>query len=392
MKGSEAEVRGTVADGFEAVRDVFADRLSDLGEGGAAFAAVVRGRPVVDLWAGYAGASPWRRDTRGALSGMTKGIAAVAVAWLHDQGLIDVAHPVAKYWPEFAAGGKEEVTVAHVLSHSAGLPTVPRYDEVFGTNGQGFEQTAEILQRLAAAPPSWRPGTVHGYHGLTYGWLVGEIVRRAAGVSVGHVVQKHIAAPLDLDLDLGTPVERQHRVAPVIPYPPMRAGTYDLTQYFKSLSFAVNGHGFMNYYHVMLNDPAYAAMEFPSFNATGTTRAVAKLYGELANADRDRKVRLLTQDTVQLFAAEYGRGVDPADGIDKRWGLGFQLREPARADALDSWGPHDESFGFNGGGGQVAFADPVSEVGACFVRSHHSWHSAVGGTLVDALYECLKGV
>ncbi|MTD54364.1 serine hydrolase [Amycolatopsis pithecellobii] len=121
-------------------------------------------------------------------------------------------------------------------------------------------------------------------------------------------------------------------------------------------------------------------------------RAVANLYGTLDDDAHDGIARLLNQRTIRLFAAEHGRATDAADGIEKRWGQGFQLREPVHADALDSWGPHDEAFGFNGGGGQVALADPASGVGACFVRSRHSWKSAVGGRLVDAFYACLQEI
>ncbi|MTD54365.1 serine hydrolase domain-containing protein [Amycolatopsis pithecellobii] len=128
------------------------------------------------------------------------------------------------------------------------------------------------MRRLASASPEWPPGTTHGYHGLTYGWLVGEIVRRAAGTSAGAIFRERIAKPQKLDIDLGTPARQQARVGPILPYQPMKEAKYDRTPYFRRLSFAVDGYGFMSYYDVTLNGPKYVAMEFPSFNATGAAR------------------------------------------------------------------------------------------------------------------------
>jgi len=211
-----------------------------------------------------------------------------------------------------------------------------------------------------------------------------------SGTSVGTLVREAIAGPLDLELDLGTPVERQHQVAPITAHGPMKEGTYSLSPFFQRLSLAKDGFGFMNYYDVMLNDPRYMAMEFPSFNATGTARAVAALYGALANGGMHNGYRVLTPATIEKVTTERGRGIDLADGVERRQALGFNLRQPPRVGVQQTWAPHDEAFGCDGGGGQIGFGDPVSKLGVCFVRSHRSWESRIGGDLVDAAYECLS--
>lgn len=216
MYGTIVQLDGHVADGFGAVRHTFARQLPEVGDGGAAFAAVAGGQLVVDLWAGRAGRRPWSATTRAVLMSATKGVAATAVARLAERALLDVESPVAAYWPEFAAAGKAEISIAQLLSHSAGLISVPGYTELLGPAGEGWEHTGEIVRRLESAAPWWTPGSAHGYHGLTFGWLVGELIRRVTGLTAGTVIREEIAAPLGLELDVGTPPDQLHLVAPVV--------------------------------------------------------------------------------------------------------------------------------------------------------------------------------
>lgn len=404
MSMSTGRVSGEVAAGFEPVREMFAEHLDELGEGGAAFAVVLKGELVVDLWAGCAGAELWRRETRAVLMSATKGIATIALARLVERGLIDIDAPIGRYWPEFAAAGKEEVTVAHVLSHSSGVITVPGYEEFLGPNGEGWDKTAEIIRRLESARPEWPPGSSHSYHGITFGWMISELVRRAAGVSIGTIVREEIAEPLGLELDLGTPLEKQRMVAPVIRFgamPPsmvaFKTQLADPTSLLSRMMLAINGESVVSNIDRFLTAPVLAG-EYPFGNATGTARALATLYGVLANGGRHRSVELLSPRTIEVFSTERRRGPEEATGLESRWALGFMRPVPRAAEAADEagaalghrvWGIHDEAFGHEGGGGQLGFADPVSKVGAGFLRSHLSWDSRLSALLVHAFYECL---
>lgn len=386
-------VEGTVETGFEAVREVFISEGQYLGEGGAAFAVVRDGVPIVDLWAGRAGPGPWRSDTRAVLMSATKGIAATAVAILAERHELEVEAPVAHYWPAFAAAGKAEVTVAQLLSHTAGVITIPGYRDFIGAYGEGWERTDEILRRLESAQPEWPPGAANGYHGLTFGWLLGELVRRVSGVSLGTVVYEEIVRPLGLELDLGTPSEIQGKVAPVIVAgPPLasdaeRARLGQPESLFSKMILAVDGHCVLDAADRIFGDPARLAIELPGSNATGTARALAGLYGALAAPGR-ASAALLAPATIERFAAERVRGPSRLTGAEERWGLGFA--RPTASAAETEWPPRDEAFGHPGLGGQLGFADPVAGVGVGFVRSHLS-SFGVGNSLVSALYRCLRG-
>ncbi len=175
-----------VAAGFEPAREAFGQGATDLGDGGGAFCAYVEGVPVVDLWGGTARpGQPWESDTRAVLMSLTKGLAALCVQILVDRGQVDVDAPVSAYWPEFAASGKEKVLVRHVLTHTAGVLSFPGEPELLGLDGTGWDDYDAIADGLAAATPSWEPGTRFGYHALTFGWLLGEIIRRVSGRRVG---------------------------------------------------------------------------------------------------------------------------------------------------------------------------------------------------------------
>ncbi|MEN3285017.1 MAG: hypothetical protein V7607_6157 [Solirubrobacteraceae bacterium] len=388
------EVRGSVAPGFDAVRDAFAVHLHDLGDGGAAFAAVIGGNVVVDLWAGCAGAREWSRETRAVIMSATKGVAATAVACVVDDGLIDVEAPVASYWPEFAAAGKSEVTVAQLLSHSAGLVTVPGYEELLTPDGVGWGRTREIVSRLAAATPAWEPGTRHGYHGVTFGWLAGELVRRVTGTTIGRVVAERIAKPLDIELDLGTPSGIHDVVAPtVLPRGPsplldMRSEMPD-AELFDRMMLTVDGRNVVDTADRFFAAPGILELELAAQNATATARALAVMYGTLADEGRHGGDRvLLSPGTIGEVARERMQGPDALTGLERHWGLGFQLARPQLGPI---WGAGEGSFGHDGFGGQIGFADPRERLGVGFVRSHLAWTQSLGPALTQAVYSCLRG-
>jgi CubicO group peptidase (beta-lactamase class C family) len=300
---------------------------------------------------------------------------------------------MATYWPEFAGGGKAEVTVAQVLSHSAGLISVPGYEDLIKPDGAGWDQTDEIVRRLAAAVPEWPPGTAFGYHGITIGWLTGELVRRVSGKSLGTLVREEVAAPLGLQLDIGTPAERQGLVAPVglydrdAPDKP-KALRPDSSARAYRMIFMVDGRTAPDGGDAFWREPSRLASELPAANGTATARALATLYGVLANNGSHKELQLLSPETIKTFAAERMRGIDLVQGEYRRRGLGFQLAVPLEGNAFN-WGPHEQSFGHNGAGGQIGFADPLSNAGIGFVRSHRTNNSPLGPRLVDSFYRCI---
>jgi CubicO group peptidase (beta-lactamase class C family) len=387
-------VEGSVATGFELVLEVFEARVDDVGAGGAAFAAVVEGRVVADLWAGVAGQRPWSRETRTVVMSATKGVAATAVACLVDDGLIEVEAPVATYWPEFAAGGKADLTVANVLSHAAGLVTVPGYEDLLDPEGPGWDRTQEIVARLASAAPAWPPGSAHGYHGVTYGWLVGELVRRATGRTIGRVVAERVAEPMGLELHLGTPRELHSLVAPTIlpsDPPPMLVAKPAMPdpELFDRMMLAVDGRSMLHTAARFFAQPGILELELPAQNGTATGRALAKLYGALANGGRYDGGRLLSPGTIREFARERTRGADRITGMERSWGLGFQLPAAYPPMLTTPSGPRTLAFGHSGFGGQIGFADPEHALGIGFVRSHMTWAPTLGPALTDAVYSCL---
>ena len=211
------EIHGICADGFQRVKDAFATNFADHGEVGASLAVVVNGETKVDLWGGYADAQrtrPWERDTIVNVYSTTKGMTALCANRLIEEGKIDPEAPVAKYWPEFAQAGKENIPVKWLLSHRAGVPAI---DSPLSIE-DGF-RWEPLVNALAKQTPFWEPGTKHGYHALTFGHLVGEVVRRVSGMSLGTYFRKEFAEPLGVDFRIGFGPECDSQCADMIPAP-----------------------------------------------------------------------------------------------------------------------------------------------------------------------------
>jgi CubicO group peptidase (beta-lactamase class C family) len=390
------EIGGKCDPEFSAIAETFAGNIGEVRDGGAAFAVVLNGALVVDLWTGRAGADPWKPETRCVLMSATKGIAVTAIARLVERGLVDVDRPVAEYWPDFAAAGKAEVSLAHVLSHAAGLITVPDYADLLSPEGRGWNRTEEIIRRLASAAPEWTPGTAHGYHGLTIGWILNEVARRITGQSIATIVREEIAGPLGLELDIGTPPQHQALVAPVV----MPADPGSLEQLVGvsrdpltpagRMAFAADGKSFLSEADRFFSNSAALTMELPAVNGTGTARSLARVYGTLALGEASDRVTLLSRKTLDIFTAETARGTDIVTRDERRWGLGFQLLVPRPPDDLAYRGPHVESFGHDGYGGQLGLADPVSRLGIGFIRNSLSASSPLCSRLINTLYSCLE--
>lgn len=370
------DVHGTVAEGFEPVRDAFARNFATLGERGAAVAVYRDGRKVVDLWGGTKnvdGASePWRRGTAQVVRSATKGVAAAVPLLLHQRGELDLDAPVGEYWPEFKAHGKERVLVRHVLNHRAGLPVLDR--------PLTPEEALDPLrgpEAVAAQAPVWEPGTDHGYHALTYGWLLDGLVRRVTGGrSTGEWIAEEIAGPLGLDLWLGLPAAeeaagRAGRVGRVEDPEPSGSGPRlrpkrSVTEAYRDPDSLTRRAFAAITPFPDQNDPAYRASALPATNGIATADGLARFYaGLIGEVDGDGvtgRVRLFGPDTVRRARAEESAGADRVLVVNTRFGLGYMLH--GTASPLLSPG----SFGHPGRGG-LGFADPEAGVAFGYVTN-----------------------
>lgn len=350
---------GFVADGFEAVRSAFEENFAERGEVGAAVAARLHGEPVVDLWGGMADQAsgrPWDEDTLCLFFSATKGLSATCVHMLVERGEVDLDAPVARYWPEFGAGGKESITVEWLLSHRAGLARID--------GDLTYEQSLAwdpVIDALAAQEPNWEPDSAHGYHMRSFGWLVGELVRRVDGRTIGHFMRDEIAEPLGLDLWIGLPAELEDRVATLIPPDKGFEELIDSLPDDMLLGAVTTGPSGHFHYDEMWNTRAVHACELPSSNGIGTARSLAKFYSALMG-DIDG-AHLLGADAVTRAATVRSEGPDRVVMVDTRFGLGFMLGNSIGASCPPS------AFGHPGAGGSLAFADPHSGLSFAYVMN-----------------------
>jgi len=386
---SPPEIGGVVAPGFEPVREAFADAFTSRGEVGAGCCVVLGGHVAVDLWGGEARPGvAWGPDTPTVVFSTTKGVTALVVAALSERGEIDLSRPVAAYWPEFATGGKATITVRQVLTHSSGVIDFPGYQDVID-DAAWWQDLDRVAGSWAAAEPAWQPGTAHGYHGASFGHLLGEVVRRATGETLGALVRSVVAEPLGLDVWIGMPPSGHDRVAllldPPPPTDPMVAAYLSL---FTPETPTGRAHlaraGDMETIGTTFNDPALWAAEFPSGGGIATARGLAGMYGALAGDEPT----ILTAETVARHAAEAVRGPDLVLVFETRYGLGWQRPTP-----FTPMGPVDAAFGHGGLGGSLAFADPEHRLGFGYVMNALRYSGANevtrAGALVDAVYSCL---
>jgi CubicO group peptidase (beta-lactamase class C family) len=388
-----ATISGWVAPGFEGVRDTFQANFDAGVEVGAAFGAYHRGEKVVDLWGGVSDQrtqEPWNEDTLVLVYSTTKGVVAMCANRLVQQGAIDVEAPVVTYWPEFAQAGKERVTVADLLSHRGGLAWVD------GT--MSFEDMIRwdpVVEALERQAPSWPPGTAHGYHATTYGWLVGEVVRRVAGMSVGNYLRTEIAEPLGADFFIGLPASEEPRVARLVSFveglasgtATLSAGGDDVPQAGPTLEqlaelsktyFAPDGPLFkaMSAPGGALSDeevwhsPKLHAAEIPAANGICDARSLARLYGACVDdvkTSSGETFRIMAPEQVDHAVQQQTNGPDVVLlGLDIQWGLGFNVNSGIIG-AAGLGG--SRAFGHFGMGGSAGWADPDLCLGMGYVMN-----------------------
>jgi CubicO group peptidase (beta-lactamase class C family) len=361
-------VHGTVAPGFEEVRAEFERNFAERGEIGAAVAAYWRGEKVVDLWGGRRtpeGDAPWREDTMVVVMSTTKGLAAMTLAVANARGWLDYDAPVAHYWPEFARHGKGAITVRQLLGHEAGLVLL---DETLTiATLRDLDYVARVLARQE---PAWPPGTRHGYHTMTLGLYMQELIRRVdpAHRTLGRAFHEEIAVPLDLDFYIGLPSEiSDERLARVKPLSPWRglmalrytppAVTMKMIRPGSLLRRSFAGLG------VDPNDRHYLAVEVPAGNGVGTARAIARAYSALAEGGAELGI------TPEAFARvtappEVARPVDEVLGVPSYFSLGFLRPGPEVA-----FGSSPRALGSPGAGGSFGFADPDARLGYAYVMN-----------------------
>ncbi len=389
---------GWTAPGFEHVQNVFEAGFTTGTELGAAFAAYHRGEPVVDLWGGIADEAtrrPWEDDTIVLVFSTTKGATAVCANRLAQEGRLDVDAPVVRYWPEFGKNGKEDITVSHLLSHQAGLAWI---DGVL--TPEEALSWEPVIEALENQNPHWVPGTCHGYHATTFGWLVGEVIRRVAGRTVGTYFRDEIAEPLGLDFWIGLPAEEESRVATIVSMIPeglsidMLADPGDdealkLTAEFlgpdTALGKALFAPGGALTDQAIWNSRAMRAAEVPAANGVCDARSLARLYaGCIGEVDG---IRLLTPEQLRRATTKLTEGPNTVLlDMDIQFGLGFMLRSSLVAIGGEG------SFGHFGSGGSGGWADPAAELAFGYVmnRMHMGLAGdARSGALIDACYASL---
>jgi CubicO group peptidase (beta-lactamase class C family) len=379
-------IEGYCDPGFAAVGEAFAGNFARHGEPGAAVAVCLHGRPVVDLWGGWsdlADTRPWARETLVNVFSVGKAFTAVCLLQLCERGILNLDIPLSRIWPEFAANGKDAITLRHVISHRSGLPALrdPLPDGAMLDWGV-------MTNALARERPWWEPDTAHGYHVNTFGYLLGEVARRATGKSVGTLLQEHVAGPLGADVFIGLPECEHPRVAEFRWPSGALKGPSDFVESDETALMRWNaywnppglsGAGWVN-------RREWRLAEIPSTNAHATARGVARVYAALAGGGAVNAVHILSDETLRAAATEHSYGTDLVLDRPARFGLGFQLTHPERL-----MGPNPRAFGHFGAGGSLGFCDPDSGMAFGYVTCDMGprWQNPRNQALIDAVYACL---
>jgi CubicO group peptidase (beta-lactamase class C family) len=382
-------IQGTCDPKFSRVRDAFAANFESRSELGAACAITIDGKSVVDIWGGHSDkqkTKPWNRDTLVNVYSTTKGITAILAHRLIDQGKLDIDAPVAMYWPEFAAAGKGGIPVRYLLSHRAGLPAVRK--TLAATAPFNW---SEMCSALAEQEPWWEPGTNHGYHAITFGWLVGEVIRRVSGKTPGAYLRDELARPLGLDMHIGLDASNDARVASLLPAPPPAPGAPNLFEEMLRNPEGMMAKTFSNPPVLstpgMVNSRDWRGAEIPAANGHSTALALARLYGALGRGGELDGVRVMGSGEIARCAEEQSYGPDAVLVLPTRFGQGFMISQPGAA-----FGPNPHSFGHPGAGGSIGFADPDAKLGFGYTMNQMQAGLLIdprATALIDAAYAAL---
>ena len=377
--GREFEVEGTVTPGYESVRDRFARNWEDFDEVGAAYALYVDGEKVVDIWSGTLDRDtdePYVADTLQLVFSATKGATAACAALLADRGELDVDLPVAHYWPEFAQAGKERIPVRYLLSHKAGLPTFEG-----ALTAEEMLAWDPVIRRLEESAPVWEPGARHGYHAITYGYLVGEVVRRISGKSLGTFFRNEFAEPLGLEFWIGLPEEHFSRVAPLVDQfgsetagDPEAAAEMSKMMSETLLGRALKMNGAMNGLDGGINAPAAWSAEIPAANGVTNARSLARLYASLIGGVQDGPSEpLISRVQIDKARTRQTEGLDAVLAIpgllevETPFALGFWVNG-----GTSPFGGASGSFGHPGAGGSLGYGDPDRGIAGGYVMNRMS--------------------
>jgi len=380
---SHGSIAGRVAPGFEPVADAFAENFTAHQEVGAACALYHQGHPVVDLWGGLAdrdSGRSWQEDTICLVFSAAKGPTATCILQLVEAGQLDIDLPVAHYWPAFGCNGKEAITTRQVLSHQAGLAAV---------DGElTLEQVLAwdpVVEAIAAQAPNWEPGSQHGYHARSFGWILGELIRRISGESPGAYLARHLCGPLGLRYWVGLPATELPSVATLVPPVGGSDAVAALLGADSLTARVMGGPSGLFGYNEMWNRPEVLAAEMPSSNGLGDARSLARFYAALIGEVDG--VRLLGREQLARACEQQVRGPDAVIFHETCFGLGYAL-QPALAP-----GAGERSFGHPGAGGSLAFADPAAQLGFAYVMNVMQFNlegDPRSAGLVKAAYQCLK--
>lgn len=382
----QVEIHGEVTPGFEPVKQVFENLWKEV-EVGASFCAFHRGRKVVDIWGGYVDvdmSAPWQRNTLVNVYSTTKGLASVAVAVLFDEGKIDYDEKVVTYWPEFGAEGKQDVTVAQLLSHQAGLCGVDTKLEV-----EDLYNWDKMVNLLAAQKPLWPLGSGAGYHAITWGYFPGELIRRITGKTLGQYFREKVAAPLNADFYIGLPDSEMHRVATM--NGPNRARKKPKVPANTNLKMP-------KLYPIALLNPSVSPFkdassyewrkaEIAAANGQANARGIATIYGALACGGELNGTRIISERAIrEAIKLEVDNEPDMVIGRPMRRGRGFMLNTDG------AYGPNPNAFGHAGAGGSVGYADMDNQVAIGYAMNQMQADleaSPRSMLLSNALYKCI---
>jgi CubicO group peptidase (beta-lactamase class C family) len=393
-----APVAGHCDPRFAELGREFERNFAQRGELGAAVAVTVAGEPVVDLWGGWCDAErtrPWSRETLTVVMSCTKGATALCAHMLAAEGELDFDAPVSRYWPEFASAGKESVLVRQLLNHQAGVPCLRE-----ALPPGAMLDWEEMVARLAREEPFWQPGTAHGYHGLTYGWLVGELVRRVSSQSIGEFFRREVAEPAEVDFWIGLPSSEQERFAPAYPAPP--PGPDEPVSKYLMVAMSqpesmqalmmTNTGGYLT--PEGWNSPAALSAELPAVGGVGTARGLAAMYRAIGHDRRVGRVTFEPEDLVRMSAVQSATDEDLMLFTPGRWALGFNKGSVTPAGVVPAARVvlSEDAFGHVGMGGSIGFTDPVADISFAYVMNQHGPDLGLGErgqSLVDAVYRAL---